>query len=427
MPFDQEITRRPERRPDPARQEPRPAPMKLLHVIGSVNPAHGGPIEGMLKQAEATRAECECEIVCLDQPEDPWVEAVPFTVHALGVSAGYPLPLRHWRYSPLLAPWLRRNAREYDAVIVNGLWNYSAFGASRVLPGGPVPYYVFTHGMMDPWFRRTYPLKHAAKQLFWTVGEGRLMAGARSVLFTTEEERLLARGQFLDHRYRETVVGYGTATPPAPGPEQTEAFKAAAPKLGHRPYLLYLSRIHEKKGCDLLIEAFARSRALSGAGEADLQLVMAGHGSESLIQSLRNLAERLGVSDSIHWTGMILGDAKWGAFYNAEAFILPSHQENFGVVVAEALACGTPVLISDKVNIWREVAAAGAGLVQPDTVEGATALIHDWLKLPAEARRAMIGNGKALFQRSFDINSVGPALIEMIRRTAKPSPEDGAR
>jgi len=395
--------------------------MKLLHVIASMNPADGGPVEGILKQAEVTRDECECEVACLDHPDDPWIEAAPLKIHALGTSAAWPALLRHWRYSPRLAPWLRENAGGYDAVIVNGLWNYAAFGASRALPGGPVPYYVFTHGMMDPWFRRTYPLKHAAKQVFWTVGEGRLMAGATRVLFTTEEERLLARGQFLDHPYRETVVGYGTSSPPSRTPQQTEAFRAAAPALGDRPFLLYLSRIHEKKGCDLLIEAFARSKAIA----PNLQLVMAGPGAPHLIESLRALAERLGISESIHWTGMITGDAKWGAFYTAEAFILPSHQENFGVVVAESLACGLPVLISDKVNIWREVASAGAGLVQPDTLEGATALIHDWLGTSPEARRDMADRGKTLFQRAFDIASIGPALLEMIRRTATPRAEAG--
>ncbi len=393
--------------------------MKLLHVIASMNPADGGPVEGILRQAEATRDDCVCEVVCLDHPSDPWLETTPLTVHALGGPASLPSPLRHWRYSPLLAPWLRENAGHYDAVIVNGLWNYAAFGASRVLPGGPVPYYVFTHGMMDPWFRRTYPLKHAAKQLFWTVGEGRLMAGATSVLFTTEEERLLARGQFLDHSYRETVVGYGAAAPPPPTPDQTEAFRAAAPALRDRPYLLYLSRIHEKKGCDLLIEAFARARNRAGVGDPDLQLVMAGPGSPVLIQSLKHLAERLGVAKHVHWTGMLTGDAKWGAFHGAEAFVLTSHQENFGVVVAEALACGLPVLISDKVNIWREVDQARAGLVRPDTLDGATSLIRDWLATPPEARRETAERGKALFARRFDIRAVGPALIEVIRSTAE--------
>jgi glycosyltransferase involved in cell wall biosynthesis len=390
--------------------------MKLLHVIASMNPADGGPVEGLLKQAEVTRDECECEVVCLDHPEDSWITAAPLKVHALGGAGRYPSLLRRWRYTPLLVPWLRQNAQNYDAIIVNGLWNYAAFGASRVLPDGKTPYYVFTHGMMDPWFRRTYPLKHAAKQLFWTIGEGRLMSGATSVLFTTEEERLLARGQFLDHRYRETVVGYGTSAPPHATAQQTDAFRATVPSLDDQPYLLYLSRIHEKKGCDILIEAFARSRTSS----PDVQLVIAGPGSPKLVQTLRDRAAQLGVEDAIHWTGMIHGDAKWGAFYNAEAFILPSHQENFGVVVAEALACGIPVLITDKVNIWREIHNAKAGLVRPDTVKGVTDLLLSWASTSPDVRRDMARRGKTLFCQAFDINEVGRALLETIRQKSPP-------
>jgi glycosyltransferase involved in cell wall biosynthesis len=113
---------------------------------------------------------------------------------------------------------------------------------------------------------------------------------------------------------------------------------------------------------------------------------------------------------------MLSGDAKWGAFHMADAFVLSSHQENFGVVVAEALGCGKPVLISDKVNIWREVAAANAGLVEPDTSDGATSLLRGWLALDQAKRAEMAKNAVSLFKTSFDISKVGPALIERVCR-----------
>lgn len=385
--------------------------LKILHVIASVEMASGGPIEGLLRQVEATRRDCVCEIVSLDPPTRPELSRLSVKVHALGDGRPRSTLLGRWGYSPTFTPWLRAHSPLYDAIIVNGLWNYASFGASRALPGGPTPYFVFTHGMMDPWFRRTYPLKHMAKQLFWTIGEGRLLAGAESVLFTTEEERLLARGQFAGHRYGESVVGYGTSAPPPSTRAQARAFGAAAPEVGDQPYLLYLSRIHEKKGCDLLIEAFAFAARTQPA----LQLVIAGPGDPSLIARLQHLAAQSGVADRIHWPGMLAGDAKWGAFHGAEAFILTSHQENFGVAVAESLGCGKPVLISDKVNIWREVADAGAGLVRPDTLEGGIALISGWMAASPEQRQAMASAGRRLFTSAFDINQVAPTLIATIR------------
>jgi glycosyltransferase involved in cell wall biosynthesis len=394
--------------------------MKILHIIASVDPAGGGPIEGVVRQDAACSVAGilgSREVVTLDPPDAPFLARYPLVVHALGrPRSGSRLlwrrALEHWRYSAALVPWLRANLGRYDVVIVNGLWNYAAFGAARVLPGGPTPYFVFTHGMMDPWFRVTYPLKHLAKQVFWLMGEGRLLAGARSVFFTCEEERRKARNQFRGYGpYDETVVGYGASAPPPSTPALETAFRAAAPGLGDRPYLLFLSRIHRKKGCDLLIEAFARV----ADAHPGIDLVMAGPDQSGLRPALEALAEQRGVASRVHWTGPLYGDAKWGAMYGADAFALPSHQENFGIAVAEALGCGTPVLISDQIDIWREIEAAGAGFVGPDTVEGTEAVLRRWLDMdkPDRARAAMAA--KTLFSEQFDVARAGPALIETIR------------
>ncbi|NBW08022.1 MAG: glycosyltransferase [Caulobacteraceae bacterium] len=387
--------------------------MRLLHIINSVNPVSGGPIEGVFRQDGATRDLGLREVLSLDHPDDPWVAASPIKVHAMGGRKAKGGFLGHYGYSPDMAPWLKAHVGDYDAVIVNGLWNYATFAAARVLPHAGVPYFVFTHGMMDPWFRRTYPLKNLAKQGFWQVCEGPLTRGAKAVLFTTEEEKLLARGEFWGSRYKEQVVGYGTSTAPVRTAAQAEAFAAMAPELKGRPYLLFLSRIHPKKGVDLLVEAFARAAAL----QPDLQIVVAGPDQTGSVAALKAQAQTLGIADRLHWPGMLQGDAKWGAYYGAEAFILPSHQENFGIVVAEAMACGKPVLISDKVNIWREVEGAGAGLVEPDTVEGAEALLRRWSALTPDERTAMGVAAQAAFRANFDVEITAPALLHTLRET----------
>ena len=158
---------------------------------------------------------------------------------------------------PQLVPWLELNARRFDVVVLHGLWNYSSFGSWRGLRKGPTPYYIFAHGMMDPWFRERYPLKHLAKQIFWTLAEGRVLRDAQSVLFTCEEERVRARGVFKGHPYKERVVLFGTADPEGDPDRQKHEFLSAFPDLRDRSFLLFLSRIHPKKGCDLLLQAFA--------------------------------------------------------------------------------------------------------------------------------------------------------------------------
>lgn len=381
--------------------------LRILNLISSVDPGGGGPIEAVVKlHAEFVHAGHHSEVASMDDPQAPWVAECPAPVHALGPAAsGY-------GYTPRLLPWLRENAANYDAVIVNGLWQFHGLAAWRAFAGTSTPYYVFTHGMLDPWFKREYPLKHLKKWLYWPWAEYRVLRDARAALFTCEEERLLARQSFWLYRCNEEVTSLGTAPPPSNGDELAAEFLAVYPALKGKRIALYLSRLHEKKGCDLLIEAFARI-----AADPDVVLVMAGPDQTGWMAELKALAERLGISDRITWTGMLRGNLKWGAFYAAEVFCLPSHQENFGIVVAEALACGLPVLISDKVNIWREVEQAGAGIVKDDSLSGTEQLLRQWLAMRPQEFHAMQKAAKQCFDHRFRIDQVAKTVVSVIERT----------
>jgi glycosyltransferase involved in cell wall biosynthesis len=116
----------------------------------------------------------------------------------------------------------------------------------------------------------------------------------------------------------------------------------------------------------------------------------------------------------ISFPGMLTGDVKWGALSAAEAFILPSHQENFGIAIAEALACGTPVLISNKVNIWREIEADDAGYVENDDLAGVVNLLDRWLATPSEKRLAMEQNAMRCFANRFEIERATDSLLAAI-------------
>jgi glycosyltransferase involved in cell wall biosynthesis len=344
------------------------------------------------------------EVVSLDEPQAGFLADFPLTIHALGSTGG------GYRYSAKLVPWLKAHAREFDAVIINGLWQYHSFGAWRALKGQGVPYFVFTHGMLDPWFKRTYPMKHAKKWLYWPWADFRVLRDARAVLFTSEEEKLQAGRSFWLYQANERVVAYGTRTPPQDADALRELFLVAHPALRGRRVLLFLSRIHEKKGCDLLIRAFASV----AASDRRLHLVMAGPDQTGWVGQLQKMASELGIEDRISWPGMLRNDMKWGAFHSAEAFVLPSHQENFGIAVAEALGCGLPVLISDKVNIWREVRSGGGGLIAADTLAGTEEMLRRWTSLDAAQRQGMSVAAKQLFVRHFTVDAMAQSLLDVV-------------
>jgi|ERR1044071_5930731 glycosyltransferase involved in cell wall biosynthesis len=379
--------------------------MKILRSIHSVNPALGGPIESVQQSsAVLTQRGHDVEIISLDAPTDSWVRDCSLRVHPLGPGRG------SYGYTPRFSSWIKEQRAKYDAVLIQGLWQYSSFGVWRALHGTPTPYFVFPHGMLDPWFKQTYPLKHLKKAIYWSWAEYRVLRDAAAVLFTSEEERRLARESFSPYRCNEIVVSYGTAAPQADLAEAREDFFIGFPQLRGRRFLLFLGRLHEKKGSELLINAFLVMR--NSAVDQSLELVMAGPcADEGYRRHLQAIAQR---GTGVTFTGMLTGKRKWGAFSAADGFILPSHQENFGIAVVEALACGTPVLISNKVNIWREIALDQAGYVENDDLVGTTRLIDCWIRTAPDVRAVMKDNARKCFARHFEINRATDSLLKVL-------------
>jgi glycosyltransferase involved in cell wall biosynthesis len=358
--------------------------MKILQVISSLNPAYGG-VAACLEALtpELQKLGHTSDVATVDRPDEPWLAAFPGPVHALGPARlGY-------QYSARLGPWLRQEAARFDVVVVHGMWQYHGLAVHRALRwAGAPPYFIFSHGMLDPWFKREYPLKHLKKLFYWWPAERRVLRDAKAVLFTCEEEKILARQSFAGYRCREQVVAFGTIGVAGEASEQREAFYASVPALRGKPFWLFLGRIHVKKGVDLLIKAYGA--LAKRAGTTLPALVIAGPAaSAEYLRELQALAAAHCPSGSVHWPGMISGSVKWGALRAAEVFVLPSHQENFGIAVVEALSCGTPVLISDQVNIWREIKADAVGAVENDDLVGTTKLLTDWLATDETTRAAI--------------------------------------
>jgi glycosyltransferase involved in cell wall biosynthesis len=366
--------------------------MRILQVIGTVDPSAGGPSESVRALVTYLPPGYEAEIVCLDDPAAGFLRDLPCPVHALGA------PVSGLGYNAKLLPWLIANRERFDGVMVNGLWQFCGYASWRALRGRK-PYVVFPHGMLDPYFKKAFPLKHLKKWAYWLGAEYRVLRDAHRVLFTTQEEARLAEQSFWLHRWQGRVIPFGTNRPPADGDALREAYYTAYPEMRRRRFILYLGRIHRKKGCDLLIRAFVKHAAL----DPELHLVMAGPDQQGWSAGLKEIAAQAGLTQRVHWPGMLNGTVKWGSFFASEVFILPSHQENFGMAVAEAMACGRAVLLADKVNIAAEIAADGAGLMEQDTQDGTDNLLRRWIALSSEARRTMEALALETFNRRYDM------------------------
>ncbi len=381
--------------------------MKILHVISSVDPANGGPLAGVTNSGLWMNQHGDhVEVLTLDDPESLHVKNYALPAHALGpVTTTY-------GYSPFLVSWFKANAKNYDAVIVHGLWQYLGLAVWHVLRSGRVPYFVYSHGMLGPWFKKTYPLKHLKKWIYWPWAEYRVLRDAKAVLFTCEQEKLLARESFWLYKAREVIAGFGTPPPPSNVEYLGDKFLSHYPELSGKQIFLFLGRIHPVKGIDILVQAFANV----ARNRRDIHLVIAGPDHLSMQPQLQAIASDFGVGNQVTWTGMLSTEMKWGAIYACNAFFLPSHHENFGVVIAESLACGKPVLISNKVNIWREIQQDGAGIVGDDDVQGAEYVLEKYLSLSHTEQQKMSSNAWSCFNRRYTVEAMSKSLISILSK-----------
>jgi len=390
--------------------------LKILQLVHTLDPSVGGVAAAVLGLSRGlARRGHKIDIVVLDDPSTvvadavrgptPAADELDLRVHALGSG------LTSYRYSRALWPWLRQHGGDYDRVIVNGIWQYLSFAAWRRYAGSSIPYYVFPHGMLDPWFKETFPLKHLKKWLYWPWAEYRVLRDAAAVIFTSDEERLQARKSFWLYRCRGKVSPLGVEAPPISSNAKSE-FLSRYPQLQNSRNFLFLGRLHPKKGCDILLEAFAQLRSNNS-----IFLILAGPDQVGWESDLRRQVTRLNLTNRVVFTGMLEGSMKQSAFANAEAFVLPSHQENFGISVVEALAVRVPVLISNRVNIWREIEADRAGYVETDDLAGTTRLLQHWTDTAPAEREMIRQNARRCFEQRFEINRAVDSLLQVLNET----------
>ena len=385
--------------------------LKILRVIPSMNPSYGGPCQGIRNSVpELLNLGMETEVACLDAPDSEYLGQDNFSIYPLGPAQ------TAYSYTKKLDSWLLKHINEYDGIIVHGLWQYSSYGTFNMWrklkkQGEMVPkLYLMPHGMLDPYFQQApdRQIKAIRNRIFWEIFEKYVINGIDGLLFTCEQELMLARRTFSDYfPKREINVGYGIQSAPEYSVKQKKAFLAKCSVISDEKYWLFLSRIHEKKGVDLLIKAY---RHLYEQEINIPNLLIAGPGIDNEYgRSLIKLAKGL----PVYFPGMLQGDAKWGAFYGCEAFVLTSHQENFGIAVVEAMACGKPVLISNQINIWREIAAGGGGLVEDDTEAGAFKLLTEWSNTSSRQQIQMGQNAYQTYIETFTTKAFADNLLKV--------------
>ncbi len=356
--------------------------MKVLHVIPSVSPLRGGPSKAVFGMVQALRRhDVEASILTTNDhgpgidpslPTGRWCQREGVPLLAFPRWSPPLRPLREFAISPGLVAWLRRHVRDYDLLHVHAIFSFPSTWSMAQARRSGVPYVVRTIGQLSPWSLSQSP---ARKRWMLRLVERRNLDAAAALHFTSRAER-------------DEAAALGLLPPPllvplgvsAPDPQPRIPGREGSPVR-----FLFLSRLHPKKGLHRLVKALAILQARQPG--ASWSLSIAGSGAAGYEDALRSLIRQGGIEERCQWLGHLQGPLKTQQLCAADWLVLPSAGENFGIVVAEALACGTPVILSPEVAIADLVKAAGAGLICSSEPEALARCLEQALRRPPASMR----------------------------------------
>ena len=301
---------------------------------------------------------------------------------------------------------MEESVRKSDLVHIHTLWHPLTGLARKYCRIYNKPYIMMPHGMLDPY---SLGIKKAKKQLYMLMCEKRNLQGAERLIYTTPEEESLARISF-SWLPPGMIVPLGSDNPPLKDRKVlAEAFFQQFPHARGKRCLLFLSRLHLKKGLDRVLDAFERIAKVY----SDTLLIVAGNGEPRYVETIRKQVHSKRLTDSVLFTGLLQGELKWGAFAASEQFLLPSRQENFALVVAEAMHMGVPVILTNKVNSWPYVDKAQAGIVldETDILDRLVKAISLLLDSPVLGRE-MGQRGQSLARQELTWNNSATVMVD---------------
>lgn len=380
--------------------------MRVLHVVPSVAPSYGGPsaaLTGLARALSARGVLSETVTTDLgnDEENEPCdgrlIESQGLRVRCFPRLFSKWLP-RDFAFSPQLARWLKAHVRDYDILNIHGLFSYPNSVAAGVAHRAGVPYVIRPCGMLDPWCLRQSRVKKIA---YLKLSDDTILRRAAAISFTTEDELRVAYK--VKPSPESVVIPLGVDAL-----KDSEAETINVARGVDKQIVLFLSRLDQKKGLDLLLPALVRLKAVRD----DFLCVIAGSGRAAYEEKIKNEVKSNNLEGLVHFTGFVKGEQKQQLLQSAACFVLPSYQENFGVSVAEAMAAGCPVIISDQVNIHRDVAAARAGRVVRCDADELFDAINKVLSDEA-SRRVMGLNGQALAREKYSWERISERVLSL--------------
>ncbi|MBK5940036.1 glycosyltransferase [Halochromatium roseum] len=386
--------------------------MNILHVITTLAPRYGGPTT-VLKALAQQQARAGLKVtICTTNADHPRgvLDVQPnVPIEEEGVTTWYfsvdfqPLVVSH-----TLRRWARKTLPRFDLIHIHGLYRFPPTYCAWLARKLGIPYIVMPHGALDPYLYARSGKSLWLKRRYERWFDRPNLNGASAIHYTAEDERRLAG--FLNLRSPSFVVPNGLDWAPFEHLPTRGDFRAAH-SLGEAPLLLFLGRLHYVKGLDILITAFDRVHQL----HPDARLAIVGPVNDDYGERVRVWVRERELEAAVIFVDFMTGADVIQAYVDSDVFVLPSYTESFGMTVVEAMACELPVVISRNVNIHREVAEEGAGLVTDCDADDVASAILELLN-DSERRKRMGVSGRQASHRRYTWPSIVEKLSQEYRR-----------
>lgn len=384
--------------------------MRIIHAIRRVRFDEGGVVRAALDMCQLLASMGhEVELLVFEDrdAEEGWRRGDPGLPRVVVL----PPPNALGRMSEVGLAVARQRIADADVLHLHGLWRMSTAQLAQIARDTDVPYVVSLHGMLDQWSMKQARMK---KRIYLSTYGRILLTEATAIHCTAEAEATQARAWLPNPCQPLTVIPLAfddRVYRHLPGPEMAREQFRLDPL---RPTVLFLSRLHPKKRPEAVIEAV---RQLQHQGHR-CELLLAGSGESAYVAHLRALVMASELNPAPRLLGLVDGDLKRSLYQAADVLALPTSQENFGLVIVEALACGTPAVTTRGVDIWPELEHSGAVVLAEPTGDAFSAEIGALLAEPA-LRRSMGEKGRRWVLDYLDPQRVGLAYLDMYTRASK--------
>ena len=379
--------------------------IKVLRIIATLNPQQGGPIRAIIDNSLAMiNQNIKVDILTCDRTSSKFYKSKYINIINQGPSF-----FGNFYFSYNLFFWLLKNKKNYDFFILHGIWDFKHIVAFMLLNNN---YSVFVHGSLHPTQGKGF-INKAKKKLYWLIFEKRNLLKSKSLLLTSNNEKAQLDNTFVDTKgIKKVFVKYGILKSNPNKKILLSKFNKKFPFLKNKSFYLYLGRLHKQKGADIIIEAVNKIKLNS-----NIKILIMGPFIGSKFENkLKLLVKKYKLEKQIFFSNAQFGDIKWGAIYSSKAMLLPSHGENFGISLVEAMSAGKPVLTTFKVNINDIIIKYNAGLISRDNLTNFSKILLQFQTLNKKKKNQISNNALKCFKDNFDISSNHNSLSSYIKK-----------